>query len=246
MRTTGSICDNGVTAPHRVVALRRVCRVSRQGLCLVQDVMGMLSPRQREILSLVAAGRTSKEIAGELGISESTVNWHLANAFERLGASSRAEAVALAIRDEADSDDHKVVSQRRPGRPPLPPLSLAIVLALTLLLGVIGGAFMAGWSLDWPAPTPAPSVTPTSGSLRSVEPSVGPQGVGTRRTEETEADEAVAVTVPPSSPPPTPLPLEVRAPTLGTIVPALPSLAVPALPTLPPAPSVAPRVPALP
>ena len=212
----------------------------------------MLSPRQREILSLVAAGRTSKEIAGDLGISESTVNWHLANAFERLGASSRAEAVALAIRDEADKDGQKDVSPPRPGWLPLPTLSLAIVLALTLLLGVIGGALLAGWSLDRPTPTPSPSVTPTSGSLRSLEPSVGPQG-GARGSEETKAGGAVEV--PPTSPPPSqapgplPSPLQVSVPTLGTIVPALPAIkvnAAPALPTLPAAPPVAPRLAALP
>jgi len=61
-----------------------------------------LSPRQREILDLVAEGRTSKEIAVILGISESTVNWHLANAFERLGASSRAEAVAITMRSKRE------------------------------------------------------------------------------------------------------------------------------------------------
>jgi DNA-binding CsgD family transcriptional regulator len=106
-----------------------------------------LSPRQREILALVAAGRTSKEIASALGISESTVNWHLANVFERLGASSRAEAVALAMREEVDGGD----------RPPpvaatstqLPSLALALALTL-LLLGLLAGALIAGWTIAWP------------------------------------------------------------------------------------------------
>jgi len=57
-----------------------------------------LSPRETQILDLVAGGRTTKEIGAELGIAESTVNWHLANAFRKLGAPSRAAAVATALR----------------------------------------------------------------------------------------------------------------------------------------------------
>ena len=56
-----------------------------------------LSPREIEILRHVALGETSKEIAMQLGIRERTVNWHLARAYEKLGATSRAEAVAIAI-----------------------------------------------------------------------------------------------------------------------------------------------------
>jgi len=56
-----------------------------------------LSPREIEVLRHVAVGETSKEIAGALGISERTVNWHIANAFSKLGAESRAQAVAMAI-----------------------------------------------------------------------------------------------------------------------------------------------------
>ena len=103
--------------------------------------MTTLSPRQREILALVAAGRTSKEIASALGISESTVNWHLANAFERLGASSRAEAVAIAMR-EADKDDVNRPAEPQPVEHVLP-RTIWLALALTLVLGVVGGALMA-------------------------------------------------------------------------------------------------------
>lgn len=110
-------------------------------------VMALLSPRQREILTLVAAGRTSKEIASILGISESTVNWHLSNAFTRLGASSRAEAVALAMRDEAQrADAQRRVPEPPAGRPPLPLSAIALTVAVTLVLGLLGGALMAGWS----------------------------------------------------------------------------------------------------
>ena len=57
----------------------------------------ILSPREAEILRLVASGKTTKEIGAELSIADSTVNWHVGNVHSKLGASNRAEAVALAL-----------------------------------------------------------------------------------------------------------------------------------------------------
>jgi DNA-binding CsgD family transcriptional regulator len=116
--------------------------------------MADLSPRQREVLDLVAAGRTSKEIALILGISESTVNWHLSKAFARLGASSRAEAVALAMRGDVDKD----VPRPSPVHPTLPLSSMGLAFALTLLLGLLGGALLAESNLTLPTPSLAPGV----------------------------------------------------------------------------------------
>jgi len=58
-----------------------------------------LSQREIEILRHVARGETSKEIATSLGIRERTVNWHLGRVFAKLGAGSRAEAVAIAMEE---------------------------------------------------------------------------------------------------------------------------------------------------
>jgi DNA-binding NarL/FixJ family response regulator len=55
-----------------------------------------LSPREREVLSLVAAGATNSEIASDLGIGEETVKTLLARAYSKLGVRRRAEAVAAA------------------------------------------------------------------------------------------------------------------------------------------------------
>ncbi|MGQ0601719.1 MAG: LuxR C-terminal-related transcriptional regulator [Anaerolineales bacterium] len=57
-----------------------------------------LSPREADVLRGVAAGQTNKAIAIKLGISEHTVKFHLSGAMSKLGAASRAEAVASAIR----------------------------------------------------------------------------------------------------------------------------------------------------
>lgn len=62
-----------------------------------QDVgTGLLSAREFEILSLVAAAKSNREIARKLYISEATVKRHLANVYTKLDASSRMEAVQAA------------------------------------------------------------------------------------------------------------------------------------------------------
>lgn len=55
-----------------------------------------LTPRQWQVLRLVATGETNKAIAGELFISERTVERHVSDIFNKLGVSSRAEATAYA------------------------------------------------------------------------------------------------------------------------------------------------------
>jgi DNA-binding NarL/FixJ family response regulator len=55
-----------------------------------------LSEREREVLRLVAAGRTNAQIAAELFLSQATVKTHLVHVFDKLGAGSRTDAVARA------------------------------------------------------------------------------------------------------------------------------------------------------
>jgi len=57
-----------------------------------------LSPREREVLRLVAAGRPNKLIARELGISEKTVKAHLTSLFQRIGVTDRTQAALWAQR----------------------------------------------------------------------------------------------------------------------------------------------------
>jgi len=56
-----------------------------------------LHPREIEVLRLTAKGNTNKQIAGRLGISESTVGSHLINIFRKLGVASRTEATFRAL-----------------------------------------------------------------------------------------------------------------------------------------------------
>lgn len=57
-----------------------------------------LTPREVEVLQMVAAGESNKRIAWRLGISEHTAKFHVASILSKLAAGSRAEAVAIGIR----------------------------------------------------------------------------------------------------------------------------------------------------
>jgi len=56
-----------------------------------------LTPRQAELLRLVADGHTNTQIARRLGVTEGTVRTHLENIYERLDVSSRTAAVTRAF-----------------------------------------------------------------------------------------------------------------------------------------------------
>jgi two-component system, NarL family, response regulator len=56
-----------------------------------------LSPREHEVLSLIAQGRNNKEIAFALGITEGTVKCHVTMILSRLGVSDRTQAVVAAL-----------------------------------------------------------------------------------------------------------------------------------------------------
>ena len=59
--------------------------------------MATLSPRERQVLDALVAGRPSKVIAHDLGISIRTVEVHRARMLERLGTRRLAEAIRLAV-----------------------------------------------------------------------------------------------------------------------------------------------------
>ena len=58
-----------------------------------------LTRREREVLELIAAGRSNKRIAFELGISEKTVKTHVGHLLAKLGVTDRTQAALLAVRD---------------------------------------------------------------------------------------------------------------------------------------------------
>lgn len=74
------------------------------GVVHVEDSAGepvspeSLTPRERDVLELVAEGLSNRVVAARLGISEHTVKFHVASIYGKLGASSRAELIRRAAR----------------------------------------------------------------------------------------------------------------------------------------------------
>jgi DNA-binding NarL/FixJ family response regulator len=60
---------------------------------------GALTPREREVVALIARGRTNKDIAKDLYISPATAARHVANILAKLGFSSRSQVAAWAASD---------------------------------------------------------------------------------------------------------------------------------------------------
>jgi DNA-binding NarL/FixJ family response regulator len=59
---------------------------------------GELTQREREVLALLAGGHSNRAIAERLAISDNTVKAHVAAIFGKLGATTRTEAVTIALR----------------------------------------------------------------------------------------------------------------------------------------------------
>jgi DNA-binding NarL/FixJ family response regulator len=85
-------CIRDVLAGKTYIAPAAAAKLA-EGVTRVQ-----LTPREMSALKLVADGKANKEIAVALDISERTVKTHLAHLFEKLGATSRTEAVKVATR----------------------------------------------------------------------------------------------------------------------------------------------------
>jgi two-component system, NarL family, response regulator LiaR len=59
----------------------------------------LLTPRETEVLALIARGQPNKVIARELGVSEKTVKTHVSNLLRKLGVSDRTQAALYAVRE---------------------------------------------------------------------------------------------------------------------------------------------------
>jgi NarL family two-component system response regulator YdfI len=68
------------------------------GLPPLAELTEPLTPREREVLQMLASGLVNKEIAAKLSISEHTVKFHVASILGKLGAATRTEAVSLGFR----------------------------------------------------------------------------------------------------------------------------------------------------
>ena len=64
-----------------------------------------LTPREKQVIALVGAGYTNKDLARELSISENTAKHHLTNIFDKLGVSNRLELVLFAVEHRLINED---------------------------------------------------------------------------------------------------------------------------------------------
>jgi len=75
-------------------------READQQLADLKSRLNNLTPREREVMTLVVTGLMNKQIAGRLGVSEGTVKFHRGRVMEKLGVRSVADLVKMAERVE--------------------------------------------------------------------------------------------------------------------------------------------------
>ncbi len=96
---------SGFAAPPKMTEIRSLHLASIMAFNAVRRIRSdhslrihAISDREKEVLTWCALGKTSKEIAYILFVSENTVNVHIKNAISKLSAGNKTEAVAIAVR----------------------------------------------------------------------------------------------------------------------------------------------------
>ncbi|MDI3328157.1 MAG: response regulator transcription factor [Alicyclobacillaceae bacterium] len=93
---------DGASPISEEVAARLVTKFVPAGEPVSSQVARRLTPRERDILARIAEGRSNREIAEELVISENTVKNHIKNMMAKLDVKNRTQLAALAARARAD------------------------------------------------------------------------------------------------------------------------------------------------
>ena len=94
--TIHQVHREGVVIP-RTLGPRLLYQFSEEIKTIGTPHYGQLSPREREVVRLIAKGRTNKEIAKRLSISVRTVERHRSSIMNKLGLQNRAELIAYAV-----------------------------------------------------------------------------------------------------------------------------------------------------
>ena len=87
-----------VRAAHAGEALLDTAVAARLVDAIAAPEPDLLTPREREVLALVARGMSNKRIARELGLAEKTVKTHVSHVLHKLGVADRTEAAVHAVR----------------------------------------------------------------------------------------------------------------------------------------------------
>ena len=89
--------EDAATLASRLSGGQHGPRAQRQRQRHDKSGKGVLSPREHQVVELLAGGNTGEEVAERLGISPATVRVHVRNATGKLGANTRTQAVAIAV-----------------------------------------------------------------------------------------------------------------------------------------------------
>jgi DNA-binding NarL/FixJ family response regulator len=95
---TSATADQVIAAIEATAAGLAVVHPDHAGSLSARPSDDPLTPREREVLHLLAAGLGNKEIATRLAISDHTAKFHVSQILAKLNAASRAEAVSIAMR----------------------------------------------------------------------------------------------------------------------------------------------------
>lgn len=87
-----------LAAVSRAIDMDRKTRAERDEKGLLSQRLALLTPRERQVFELVAAGRLNKQVAAELGTAEKTVKVHRARVMSKLGARSVVDLARIADR----------------------------------------------------------------------------------------------------------------------------------------------------
>jgi len=104
---TKPVNDEDLLAAVRVaIEKNRVLRREQGELSEIRARLATLTPREREVLEYVVAGKLNKQIAGDLGTVEQTVKVHRAHVMQKMRAQSVAELVRLTERRRINGSVH--------------------------------------------------------------------------------------------------------------------------------------------
>jgi len=100
-----------VAAVRAAIEQDSEARRSRSATTVLRQRLATLTPRERQVLAALAAGKLNKQIAGDLGVVEQTVKFHRARIMERMQAKTVAELMRIAA----------LLDIGPPSNPPVPP-----------------------------------------------------------------------------------------------------------------------------
>jgi two-component system NarL family response regulator len=92
------VTGSAVLSPKLAARILKEYRRTSASIDQPEEILGVLTPRQTQVLKLVAQGLTYKEVGAALSLSERTIKYHMGQIVAELQVESRAQAIAWAAR----------------------------------------------------------------------------------------------------------------------------------------------------